>query len=457
MMRLARFVLACSTLVVACNSAGEKVAASSGSAAPIPVSATVSASAEPGVGAPGPARPLNVLLLTIDSLRADMPWQGYAREVAPHLTAFANESAIYPRAYSVSSSTAKSVAALLAGRYPSTLYRNWSFFTAYSPANVFFPELLQERGIRTIAGHAHFYFNRGKNLDQGFDLWRMVPGIKVNNTTDESVTGPALTDLAIEALGAQANTKGPFFAWFHYMDPHDQYRTHPESPTFGRDTRDRYDNEVHFTDLQVKRLLEFCATQPWWSKTAVIVTADHGEAFGEHNMYRHAFALWEVLTRVPFLIKAPGAGARRIEQRRSHIDLAPTILDLMGLPPSDGFVGKSLVPELYGLQQPDDREPIVLDLPGDSNNPPTRAIVKGDHKLVVDGEGGRYSLYNLAVDPKEDVNLATNPKHKATLAAMKKLFDDTWAKIPRVSPYGGGKIVGGEKADGPKGPPGFAN
>ncbi len=453
--------LACCAALAACNeSNGSPTAVSARpSAARAPASASASspapsASAAPAK-APGPARPVNVLLVTIDSMRADMPWQGYPREIAPNLTALAKESAVYTRAYAVSSYTAKSIAAVLAGRYPSTLYRNWSFFAEYSKGNVFFPELLQEKSVRTMAAHAHFYFDHGKNLNQGFDVWRMVSGLKVNNTTDESITSDKLSDIGIEMLGDANNTKGPFFAWLHYMDPHDQYHTHPESPKWGRDTRDHYDSEIFFTDLHVKRLLDFCAKQPWWQNTVLVVSADHGEAFGEHKMYRHAFALWEVLARVPLMVKGPGIEPRRVEARRSDIDLAPTILDLLGVPADPGFAGKSLVPELYGLEPPGDREPIVLDLPADSNNPPTRAIIKGNYKLIADDATERFSLYDLAVDPAEDFNLATNPKHKQDLADMKKLFDETWAKYPHVTPYGGGKIVGGEKATGPKGPPGY--
>lgn len=396
--------------------------------------------------------PLNVVLLTIDSLRADMPWLGYPRAIAPNLTKLAREGVLYTRAYSVSSYTAKSIPALLAGRYPSQLYRNWSFFAEYSLENQFFPELLQASGIRTLGGHAHFYFDHGKNLNQGFDVWRMVPGIKVNNTTDESVTGDKTTDLAIDMLRESKNTEGPFFMWLHYMDPHDQYRPHPESPKFGKENRDRYDSEVFYTDLQIERLLAFARQQPWWGRTAVIVSADHGEAFGEHKMYRHAFALWEVLTRVPLFIFGPGITAKTIDARRSDIDLAPTIVDLLGVAPSPGFVGKSLVPEVYGLESPQDREPILTDLPADSNNPPTRALVKGNLKLIVDGEAARLSLYDLELDPGELKNLARDKKYAPELARMKQLFDESWAKLPRVVPYGGGKLVGGGTANGSKGP-----
>ncbi|MSP24868.1 MAG: choline-sulfatase [Myxococcales bacterium] len=397
-------------------------------------------------------RPYNVLFLTVDSMRADMPWNGYARAIAPNLTKLASESAVYTRAYSASSYTAKSVGTMLTGRYPSSLYRGSSFFTEYAPSNVFFSEILQAAGVRTMAGHAHLYFDRGKKLEQGFDVWKMVPGLKWNATTDESVTSVKLSDLAIELLSAEGNTRGPFFMWLHYMDPHDQYLQHKDTPKFGRSARDRYDSEIHFTDRELGRLLAFCEKQKFWGRTAIVVSADHGEAFGEHGMYKHAFALWEVLTRVPLIVKIPGAEARRIDARRSHIDLAPTFVELLGVPAPASFVGKSLVSEVTGRTPAENREPIVLDLPADSNNPPTRALIFGDHKLIVDVAGGSYRLYDLAADPDETNNLAGSPKHRDPLAAMRKRYEETWAKIPEIAPFGGGKLVGGGVANGPRAP-----
>ncbi|HLV66287.1 MAG TPA: sulfatase-like hydrolase/transferase, partial [Polyangiaceae bacterium] len=111
---------------------------------PKPAEPPESASAPPPAPPPprGPTEPLNVLLITIDSLRADMPWTGYPRPIAPNLTELAKEAVVYPRAYSASSYTAKSVATLLTGRFASTLYRDGYFFAKYSAANLFFPEIL---------------------------------------------------------------------------------------------------------------------------------------------------------------------------------------------------------------------------------------------------------------------------------------------------------------------------
>jgi arylsulfatase A-like enzyme len=426
-------------------------AATRASASAAPSSRAVPASSAPAKALHRPAEPLNVLFLTIDSMRADMPWTNYERKIAPTLTAFAHESVIYENAYAVASYTAKSVGTMLSGRYPSSLYRSGSFFTKYSDANLFFPELLQQRGVRTLAGHAHLYFDRGKNLRQGFDVWKLVPGLTWNNSTDESITSPKLTDLAIEMLKQPQNTGGKFFMWLHYMDPHDQYVQHAESPRWGRRNRDRYDSEMFFTDLHIKRLFSYCKAQPWYKRTAVIISSDHGEAFGEHRMYKHAFALWEILTHVPVIIRAPGAQPRRIKARRSHIDLAPTIIDLMGLPPNANFVGKSMVPEVYGAT-PDNREPIVLDLPADTNNPPTRAIIAGDYKLIVDLVGGGFRLYDLKRDKAELRNLALDKRFRSKFSEMRALYEKTWKKIPQITPFGGNKLVGGKRANGPEGP-----
>jgi choline-sulfatase len=298
--------------------------------------------------------------------------------------------------------------------------------------------------------HAHLYFGRGKQLDQGFDVWELVPGITFDATTDKNVTSDKMTDLGIKLLGDPANTSKPFFAWLHYTDPHDEYNKHPESPDFGKNNRGRYDNEVFYTDLHVGRLLDFARKQAWWGDTAVIVTADHGEAFGEHGLYKHAFWLWEILVRVPLVVHAPGAAPSRIDENRSQIDLAPTILDLAGVHEAPtSFVGHSLVPEIYGVEKPGNREPIVLDLPEDSHNPQVRSIVRGTLKLIVYGKA-RSELYDLKADPDELHDLAKTEPEK--LAAMKAEFDKTWAGIPFVEPYGGGKLREGGTAKGPMGP-----
>ena len=389
-----------------------------------------------------------MLLITIDSLRADMPWAGYSRPIAPYLTALSEHATVYTRAYSASSYTAKSVATLMSGRFPSTLYRDGLFFAKYSAANVFLAEILSERGIHTLGWHSHLYFAHGKGLDQGFSDWRLVPGIAFDPETDNNITSDKMTALGEEMLGSEKNTSGQFFAWAHYMDPHDQYQKHPESPDFGKKNRDRYDSEVWFTDFWVGKLIEWAKTQPWWSRTVLIVSADHGEAFGEHGMYKHAFELWENLIRVPLLVTGPGIQARRIDERRSCIDVAPTILDLLGVPVPADFQGHSLVPELRGAA-PESREPILADLSEDSHNPHRRALIEGDLKIIDFGHS-KYELFDIKQDPGELTDLAAT--RKDDFARMRSLIEAKFGALPLVEPYGGTKLHDGGIARGPVGP-----
>ncbi len=300
--RVAIIVLSCALWLSACG--GEPtpgpVAAHPrvGATGPMPPAAPPASVSTPPGPAPGGGDPapkadekLNVIVISIDAFRADhAPWLGYERPIAPNLSRLAERSTSYSRAYSLSSYTAMSMGGFLGGRYPGELQRNGSFFSQHPNSETFFPELLQKNGVRTIAAHAHFYFDEKAGFRQGFDVYEMVPGIKVDATTDKSITSPAHTKLAMDLLRQPTNTDGQFFAWFHFMDPHDRYRKHEGFKQFGRGGgKGRYDGEIFFTDHHLGRLLAFVDSQPWGKRTAVIVTADHGEAFGEHKMTRHGF------------------------------------------------------------------------------------------------------------------------------------------------------------------------
>jgi len=435
--------------------AGEPAAAPPPPTTPAPVStasSTATAAGNAAAAAPTPppepkkpTGPFNVMLILVDSLRADMPWAGYPREIAPNLTALEKTCASYTRGYSVASYTAKSVAAALSGKYPTMLKRSGYFFTKYPESNLFFPELLRDAGVHTMSAHGHMYLRRGNTgLDQGFTDWRIVDGLTFDAQTDNHVTSHKMTPLVIQQLGAAAKDK-PFFLYARYMDPHDVYNVHKDSPAWGKKMRDRYDSEVYFTDLWLGKLLEHAKKQSWWDNTVVVVSADHGEAFGEHKMYRHAFELWEMLVRVPLMFCGPGIEARHLDTPRSGIDLAPTVLELMGVKADNDFVGVSLVPELRGEKA--EPRPVLLDLPADSNNPERRALIDGDYKLLVFGNDWRFDLYNLRDDPGETKDLAKKEPEK--LAQMKALYQKTWSPLPKVKPYGGNKLEGGGVANGP--------
>ncbi len=365
----------------------------------------------PRVAAPpkiSPPADLNVILLSIDCLRADMPWAGYPRPIAPRLTALEARSVDFTRAYSISSYTSMSLGGLLGGKLPGEMIRDGYFFGFYGRDNVLFPELLHASGVHTLAAHAHGYFSNS-GLEQGFDRWEVVPDLKWNNTTDENITSPRLEALAEKLLsGPNVQTKR-FFAWFHFLDPHERYMPHEGIGPYGTTGRDLYDAEVTFTDGYVGKLLDFVAAQPWGARTAFIVTGDHGEAFGEHHQYLHGFELWENLVRVPLFVVVPGVPARHVDNRTSAIDLAPTILDLFGVPNNGwppgidggvpGFEGRSLVPDLLGAT-PVERD-VILDLPATSDSDRRRALVHGDTKIIAFGTHAYFQVFDLSSDPGE--------------------------------------------------------
>jgi choline-sulfatase len=362
---------------------------------------------------PAPKIPadLDVILLSIDCLRADMPWAGYPHPIAPRLTALEAKSIDFTDAYSMSSYTSMSLGGLLGGKLPGEMNRDGYFFGFYGKSNVLFPELLQASGVRTIAAHAHGYFSAGSSgLEQGFDKWEVVPDLKWNNTTDENVTSPRLEALAEKLLSDPELTTKRFFAWFHFLDPHDRYMPHEGIVPNGKTGRDLYDVEVTFTDGYVGKLLDFVAAQPWGARTAFIVTGDHGEAFGEHHQYLHGFEVWQNLVRVPIFVYLPGATPRHIDNPTSAIDLAPTILDLFGVPNdgwppgtdgggAPGFEGRSLVPDLLGAT-PVERD-VVVDLPATSDSGRRRALVHGSSKIIAFGDDTYFQLFDLTADPGE--------------------------------------------------------
>jgi arylsulfatase A-like enzyme len=374
----------------------------------------------------GPPKDCNVIVLSIDSLRADMPWNGYPRPIAPRLTALEKKAVSFTHAYSMSSYTSMSLGGLLGGRLPSELQRSGYFFGTYRN-DVFFPRLLQKAGVHTAGVMAHMYF-KAAGFDQGFDDWKIVPGIGFDPNTDRDVTSPQSEQLAEQALGDPANDSRRFFFWAHFLDPHDLYLKH-EGIDWGKTDRDRYDAEVTFTDQYVGKLLDFIAAKSWAARTVIIVTSDHGEEFGENAMTRHGFEVWEPLVHVPLMFVAPGATPRHVDVLRSAVDLAPTILDLFGVAPDPSYEGKSLVREVYGA--PSEPRDVVVDLPATSDNGRRRAILHDHDKLICFDNDSYCKLFDLSQDPTEHDPIMKGPEWKD----MKARYDAFVKGIKEIPPY----------------------
>jgi arylsulfatase A-like enzyme len=319
--------------------------------------------------------------------------------------------------------------------------RDGYFFTRWMPENVLITELAQQAGHRTISGQGHGYFLPGMGTDQGYDDHRLLPGTFLDNKGVFDVTSEKLNRLAKEMLADAAGRVSQdrrFFAYFHFLDPHYQYFRHQGHPDFGNGRRDLYDNEVHYTDKWLGDLVDWVRAQPWSDETAIIVTSDHGEGFGEHNHYRHSYEIWEALVRVPLMICIPKVPPRRIAEPRGHIDLAPTIADLMGITPLEPWRGKSLLPEVLG--GPVEPRPVVTEMPRCDLVDRRRAVISGDYKLIAFGDDRSYQLYNVTRDFREEEELSAKEPEK--LEAMKALYQKVSAEIPVVRVVGSAPLKG---------------
>jgi choline-sulfatase len=371
---------------------------------------------------------LNVLLITVDTLRFDLGNMGYERNISPNIDALAARSTNFTHAYALASYTSKSLAPMMIGKYGTETHRGWSHFNRFGPEDTFIQERLQRAGIRTLSVRGYWYFfHKGYGYERGFDLIDSSAAPKVIQMEgDRTVTADKLSDVVIEQLGKPENGQQQFFLWAHYVDPHTEYVRH-EGFDFGRSSRDAYDSEVAFVDHHVGRVLDFVAKQSFGARTAVVLTSDHGEAFGEHGMIRHGFEIWEVLVRVPMIIHVPGAKPQRIDLRRSTIDLVPTILDLYRLPAPSGegtdFVsGQSL---LLDVIRPAGYEPkpriVFIDMTAGPNNAERHGFIEDGKKLISSG-GRPLGLYDLDADPEEKHNLLRDSELKERALSRYKAF-----------------------------------
>ncbi|HEX7601717.1 MAG TPA: sulfatase-like hydrolase/transferase [Polyangiaceae bacterium] len=385
---------------------------------------------------------LNLIFITVDTLRPDVGFMGYPKPTTPNLDALAARSVVFDDAYAMASYTGKSIGPLLTGKYPSETERDGGHFNKYGASNVLVTERLHAANIRTLGAASHWYFAPWSGLSQGMDTWDLsAQPADGQGDSDTSVTSGALSDAAIRLLkhAADPDDAGEakrFFLWLHYFDPHAQYMAHEGAPDFLGDGRGgvaaqraAYDGEVWFTDKHIGRVLDFVAQQPWADHTAIVVTSDHGEAFGEHNMSWHGMDVWEPLVRVPLLVYVPGLTAHHVDVKRSHVDLVPTLLDVMSVaqPAPGELSGQSLVDDLVG-EGPFVERDVYIDMPVGPNTLMRKAVVTGKTpgmKLIYAG-GKNYQLYDLAADPEEKNDLSQDE------AAMKPVLESFQAARSRV-------------------------
>jgi arylsulfatase A-like enzyme len=308
--------------------------------------------APPGPVAPSSEPQLNLLLITIDTLRADRLGRG----LTPTLDRLAAGGLAFTRARTTVPLTLPAHATLLTGLLPihHGLHENGGGRLSGHPT---LATILRGRGYQTGAAIGAFVLGRQFGLNEGFQAYDdTVPRDPDRSTTLESQRrASAVTDAALTVVGglARAGASGaasPWFLWAHYYDPHWPYD--PPAAFLARANQGAYDGEVAYADSEVARLL---ASLPRSGSrdTLVVIAGDHGESLGEHGEATHGMLLFDGALRVPLIFArldaagavappARGASGRRVENV-SLADVAPTVLDRMGIPQPPDMDGRSLL------------------------------------------------------------------------------------------------------------------
>jgi len=335
-------------------------------------------SPRPSLGAPRSGNGLSVLLITIDTLRADhLGLYGYRRPTSPHIDALGQRGTVFDRAYTFWPKTRGSFVMMMTGRRPSQngYSKTHQVLLDFNPT---LAAVLKQAGYRTAAVLDNPNLAAQHGYARGFERYRETweePALAT-----ETDRAHAITEDGIASLRA-ARPDQPFFLWLHYVNPHAPYT--PPAP-FDRAFVDgagagpilpavsgfhsgvkkewavpgkrlgyyvsQYDGEIASVDAEVGRVLDALGASPAAGKTAVVLTSDHGESLGEHDYYfDHGEDLFDPCLAIPFIVAMPGAkGGQRSSEFTSTLDLVPTILDAVKVSYPPDLAGTSVLGAVTG-------------------------------------------------------------------------------------------------------------
>lgn len=370
-------------------------------------------------------RARNLLLVTVDALRADGPNfgapPGRGGPPTPTMDALAARGARFTRAYAHAPMTRRSFPSLLASRYPSNVawmdLRTKYPYTVSHDDNLYLAELLRDAGFSTASVVA-FGYAKNSRFNQGF----ATEIIHKASASPREINADKVATDAIKLLEgfapATADGKPPRFAlWLHFYDAHMPYQVHP-GIAVGKSEHEKYQGEVAWIDSQLARVMATLEATGLAATTTVVLTGDHGEEFGEHGGTAHGDLYVEDL-HVPLVIAGPGARPGAVvDTPVGLVDVAPTVTELLGLPVPAAFDGDSLLPWIdadptRAVAPPADRGVFSELIP--DKKVPGRAFsyITSRWQLIVDPEKRTRELFDLQADPTAQRNLADAPPPEA--------------------------------------------
>jgi arylsulfatase A-like enzyme len=361
-----------------------------------------------GAGDPPPkAPPLNVLLVSFDTTRADaLGCYGNAAGATPNVDALARDGVLFSNAFSPVPITLPAHTSMLCGLDPSRhSVRDNGIYDVPTDAPLLQAQL-KEEGRRTFAVVSSIVLLARYQLSRGFDSYDdhglVVTGGDEHERQADAVAAAALPQLA----GSE-----PFFGFVHFYDPHQPYRA-PADIT--AKISDPYLAEIAYADRALGRLIDSLRASGRLDHTIVVVTADHGEGRGDHGEMSHGMLLHDATQHVPLVIRVPGAKPGRCDSLVRLCDLAPTLLDLLGITIPAGLDGRSLAPVFRGGEVDDEDaylETISTQLSFDFA--PLFGVRTREWKLVI---GARPHLWHLTEDHGELKDVAAD--HADIVAAL---------------------------------------
>jgi arylsulfatase A-like enzyme/Flp pilus assembly protein TadD len=362
-------------------------------------------------------KPINVVLITLDTVRADhLHCYGDEKIKTPNIDALAARGVLFEKAVAQTPLTQPSHASMFTGENPNVHHVRDTGGFALQPSSVTMATILRRHGWDTAGFISGSVLTRMFGFNQGFttydDTMLHSGGRNPVSTRPANVTA----DHAIRWLKQQSGK--PYFLWVHFYDAHFPYD--PPAQFRKEFLRDPYDAEIAFEDQQVGRLLSAVKQKSSAGNTLIVLLSDHGEGLGDHGEYDHGVFLYDSTIRIAWIMAGPGVPAGlRIQQQAREIDLLPTVLDLLGGKASSAVQGTSLVPAFSGKTVPTNYSYEETLYPKINMGWSELRGIHTAHWMYV--RAPRPELYNLDQDPGELKNVIdSHPKEYRVLEAQLK-------------------------------------